>query len=55
MSDEELHKTAAEKEAEKGEHELRVGKKGVKDEGEIVATAGGEPIFGKLADITDGD
>ena len=30
-------------------------KKGVKDAGEIVSTAGGELIDGRIADITDGD
>jgi hypothetical protein len=29
--------------------------KGVKDAGEIVTSAGGEPISGRIADITDGD
>ena len=35
--------------------EHHVGKKGVKDAGEIVSTAGGELIDGRIADITDGD
>jgi hypothetical protein len=30
-------------------------KKGVKDAGAIVSSAGGEPIDGRIADITDGD
>ncbi len=30
-------------------------KKGVQDAGEIVSTAGGELIDGRIADITDGD
>jgi hypothetical protein len=30
-------------------------KKGVTDTGEIVSTAGGELIDGRIADITDGD
>ncbi|HEY2710406.1 MAG TPA: hypothetical protein VGI95_20380 [Caulobacteraceae bacterium] len=30
-------------------------KKGVKDVGEIVSSAGGELIDGRIADITDGD
>jgi hypothetical protein len=30
-------------------------KRGVKDAGEIVSTAGGELIDGRIADITDGD
>jgi hypothetical protein len=30
-------------------------KKGVDDSGEIVSTAGGELIDGRIADITDGD
>jgi hypothetical protein len=37
----------------KGEH--RQAKKGVKDEGGIVSSAGGELIDGRIADITDGD
>ena len=30
-------------------------KKGVIDAGEIVTSAGGEPLSGTIADITDGD
>jgi hypothetical protein len=30
-------------------------KRGVKDAGQIVSTAGGELIDGRIADITDGD
>ena len=30
-------------------------RRGVKDAGEIVSTAGGELIDGRIADITDGD
>ena len=37
----------------KGEHHQA--KKGVKDSGEIVSSAGGELIDGRIADITDGD
>jgi hypothetical protein len=37
----------------KGEHHQA--KKGVTDAGEIVSTAGGELIDGRIADITDGD
>jgi hypothetical protein len=37
----------------KGEHHQA--KKGVKDADEIVTTAGGEPLSGRIADITDGD
>jgi hypothetical protein len=37
----------------KGEHP--VPKKGVKDAGGIVTSAGGELIDGRIADITDGD
>jgi hypothetical protein len=36
-----------------GEHHQA--KKGVKDTGHIVSSAGGEPIAGSIADITDGD
>jgi hypothetical protein len=36
-----------------GEHHQP--KKGVKDSGEIVQSAGGELIDGRIADITDGD
>lgn len=34
---------------------LQQAKVGVKDRGTIVTTAGGEPMSGTLADITDGD
>jgi hypothetical protein len=37
----------------KGEHHQA--KKGVKDAGDIVSSAGGELIDGRIADITDGD
>jgi hypothetical protein len=37
----------------KGEHHQA--KKGVKDTGTIVSSAGGELIDGRIADITDGD
>jgi len=37
----------------KGEHHQA--KRGVKDAGEIVSSAGGELIDGRIADITDGD
>lgn len=36
-----------------GEH--RQGRPGVKDDGEIVSTAGGELMSGLIADIADGD
>jgi len=35
--------------------EYHQAKKGVQDAGEIVTSAGGEPLSGVLADITDGD
>ncbi|MFI4934960.1 MAG: hypothetical protein ACHP7N_10105 [Caulobacterales bacterium] len=53
--------TASDKDAAKPEAaaekpaEHHVAKKGVKDAGEIVSTAGGELIDGRIADITDGD
>jgi len=34
---------------------LRPGKPGVIDKGEIVGTAGGEPLPGHIADLADGD
>jgi hypothetical protein len=37
------------------EEELHQAKRGVKDAGHIVTSAGGEPIEGIIADITDGD
>ncbi len=37
------------------EEEVRVGKVGVKDAGEIVTTAGGAKISGILTDLADGD
>ena len=42
-------------EAKKPQTEFHVAKKGVIDAGEIVTSAGGEKIFGTIADITDGD
>ena len=35
--------------------EIHQAKRGVKDAGHIVSSAGGEPIDGRIADITDGD
>lgn len=35
--------------------EYHQAKKGVVDAGEIVTSAGGEPLSGTIADITDGD
>ncbi|MBS0412430.1 MAG: hypothetical protein JSR86_21105 [Proteobacteria bacterium] len=35
--------------------EYHQAKKGVQDAGEIVTSAGGEPLSGTIADITDGD
>ncbi len=35
--------------------EYHQAKKGVIDAGEIVTSAGGEPLSGTIADITDGD
>ena len=44
------------KPAEETPHtEYHQAKKGVKDSGEIVKSAGGELIDGRIADITDGD
>jgi len=40
---------------ETAEPKLRVAKPGVIDDGEIVTTAGGEPMSGQIADIADGD
>ena len=41
--------------APEGEHKYQQAKKGVQDAGEIVTSAGDEPLSGILADITDGD
>jgi hypothetical protein len=46
-------KTPATPEDAHGEHHQA--KRGVVDAGEIVSTAGGELIDGRIADITDGD
>jgi hypothetical protein len=35
--------------------EIHQAKRGVKDAGHIVSSGGGEPIEGRIADITDGD
>ncbi len=37
------------------EQQMRAARPGVKDEGDIVTTAGGEPMNGLVADIADGD
>jgi hypothetical protein len=37
------------------QNNLRIARPGVKDSGQIVATAAGEPIAGVVADIADGD
>lgn len=34
---------------------MRAGRPGVIDDGDIVSTAGGEPMSGLIADIADGD
>jgi hypothetical protein len=34
---------------------LRTAKPGVRDKGEVVGSAGGEPISGHIADLADGD
>jgi hypothetical protein len=46
---------AAEDMAENMQGEHRQGRPGVKDEGDIVTTAGGELMSGLIADIADGD
>jgi len=51
MSDPKTPETTPEKPAE----EHHQAKRGVVDAGEIVTTAGGELIDGRIADITDGD
>jgi len=59
MPDSEFEKkavgTPAVPEAPEAPKPLRVAKVGVKDKGEIVATAAGEPIEGIIADLADGD
>jgi hypothetical protein len=40
---------------EKPAEEIQQAKRGVKDAGHIVSSAGGEPLDGRIADITDGD
>jgi hypothetical protein len=40
---------------EKPAEEIHQAKRGVKDAGHIVSSGGGEPIEGRIADITDGD
>ena len=41
--------------APEGQPKYQQAKKGVQDAGEIVTSAGDEPLSGILADITDGD
>jgi hypothetical protein len=40
---------------EKPAEEIHQAKRGVKDAGHIVSSAAGEPLDGRVADITDGD
>lgn len=40
---------------EKPAEEIHQAKRGVKDAGHIVSSAAGEPLDGRIADITDGD
>jgi hypothetical protein len=35
--------------------EIHQAKRGVKDAGHIVSSAAGEPLDGRIADVTDGD
>ena len=42
-------------EPKKPEEEVHQAKRGVKDAGHIVSSAGGEKLDGRIADITDGD
>ena len=41
--------------AKPAEEAIHQAKRGVKDAGHIVSSAGGEPLDGRIADITDGD
>ena len=52
MSDQDKNPQTEEQAAEPA---LRQAKVGVKDEGDIVTTAGGERMSGLIADIADGD
>lgn len=52
MADEKKPEDAAEPAKHEEYHQA---KKGVVDAGEIVTSAGGEPLSGTIADITDGD
>ena len=42
-------------EPEKAKEDIHQAKRGVKDAGHIVSSAAGEPLDGRIADITDGD
>ena len=42
-------------EPKKTPEQIQQAKRGVKDAGHIVSSAGGEPLDGRIADITDGD
>jgi hypothetical protein len=55
MSDEPKTPEAQPEPPEKTAEEIHQAKRGVKDAGHIVSSAGGEPIEGRIADITDGD
>ena len=54
MSDPKTPEAQPEK-PEKPAEEVHQAKRGVKDAVHIVSTAGGEPLDGRIADITDGD
>jgi hypothetical protein len=55
MSDPKTPPTEPDKTPEAKKEDIHQAKRGVKDAGHIVSSAAGEPIEGRIADITDGD
>lgn len=55
MSDPKTPDAAQPDQPEKPSDEIHQAKRGVKDAGHIVSSAAGEPLDGRIADITDGD
>jgi hypothetical protein len=55
MSDPKTPEAVSEPPKPEAAPEHHPGRHGVKDSGEIVSTAGGELIDGRIADIADGD
>ena len=55
MSDPNTPEAKPDEPEKKPAEEIHQAKRGVKDAGHIVSSAAGEPLDGRIADITDGD